>query len=185
MLRTLSLIAGMALASAATASDGHSHSKPYAGQENRQISTLSEADIAALEAGQGWGLALPAELNGYPGPLHLLELVEEIELTAEQIAEVESVFKAMRTEAMTLGRQYLEAERAVDRLFKAGDADRDTLQAALQVSSDLRMALRQVHLNAHLAVTPLLTQHQRHTYAMLRGYGDGHGHHKGHGSHKQ
>ena len=185
MIRTLCLIAGVTLALPVLAADGHNHghAKPYAGQQDRAISTLSDADIAALEAGQGWGLAKPAELNGYPGPLHLLKMAEEIELTEEQIGEIEAVFKAMRTEAAALGQQYLDAERVVDSLFRDGVADRESVQAALQKAAHLRMALRQVHLDAHLAVTPLLTQHQRHTYAMLRGYGDGH--HKGHGSRKQ
>ena len=47
---------------------------PYAGQESRRIKSLSEQDIAELRAGRGWGLAKAAELNGMPGPAHLLEL---------------------------------------------------------------------------------------------------------------
>lgn len=185
MIRTLCLIAGVTLAMPVLAADGHrhDHAQPYAGQHDRAISTLSDSDVAALQAGQGWGLAKPAELNGYPGPLHLLELAEEIELTADQIDEIEAVFRAMRAEAKTLGQRYLDAEQAVDGLFREGVADREGLQAALLEAAHLRMALRQAHLNAHLAVTPLLTQQQRHAYAMLRGYGDGQ--HKGHGSKMQ
>ena len=32
------------------------------------------------------GLALAAELNGYPGPSHVLELADKLELSAEQRA---------------------------------------------------------------------------------------------------
>ena len=65
-----------AVASPLVAQD-HGHS-PYAGLEAREIKSLSEADIEELRRGGGWGLALPAELNGVPGPAHLLELRDEI-----------------------------------------------------------------------------------------------------------
>ncbi|HEY0442316.1 MAG TPA: hypothetical protein VGD36_19780, partial [Xanthobacteraceae bacterium] len=42
--------------------------QPYAGLEARPVKALSE-QIADLRAGRGMGLALAAELNGYPGPL--------------------------------------------------------------------------------------------------------------------
>lgn len=53
---------------------------PYAGLETRAIKSLSDADIETLRQGGGWGLALAAELNGVPGPAHLLELKDEIGL---------------------------------------------------------------------------------------------------------
>src|SRR5256885_6759518 len=60
---------------------GHS---PYAGLENRATKALSEQQLVDLRAGRGMGLALAAELNGYPGPLHVLELGEQLMLSAEQ-----------------------------------------------------------------------------------------------------
>lgn len=185
MFRAVCLTLALTVAAPASAADKHSHGQPYAGQQGRAISTLSAADIAAVEAGKGWGLAKPAELNGYPGPAHLLEMAEEVELTEEQIIEIEGVFKVMREEAVAAGRAWLDAEREIDRLFREGVADADSLDAALRVAAERRMALRRVHLNAHLKVAPLLSEHQRETYAMLRGYGGGHGGHKGHGSHQQ
>lgn len=185
MFRIACMSLAMVIVAPVFAADKHSHGQPYAGQQGRAISTLSAADIAALEAGSGWGLAKPAELNGYPGPAHLLELAEEVELTEEQIIEIETVFKAMRDEAVEVGRAYLDAEREVDRLFRDGVADTGNLDAALRKASDLLMSLRRVHLAAHMKVTPLLSEHQRHTYAMLRGYDGGHSGHKGHGSHQQ
>ena len=49
--------------------------QPYAGMDTRAIKTLSDKDIADLNAGRGMGLALAAELNGYPGPSHALSLI--------------------------------------------------------------------------------------------------------------
>ena len=44
---------------------------PYAGMQTRPIKALSEQQVADLGAGRGMGLALAAELNGYPGPSHV------------------------------------------------------------------------------------------------------------------
>jgi hypothetical protein len=48
--------------------------QPYAGIQNRPIKTLSDQQIADLNAGRGMGLALAAELNGYPGPVHAIDI---------------------------------------------------------------------------------------------------------------
>jgi hypothetical protein len=65
------------------------HASPYAGLEVRRIKSLSEDDLAELRKGGGWGLALPAELNGMPGPSHLLALKDEIGLSAGQVAKIQ------------------------------------------------------------------------------------------------
>src|SRR5262249_20157560 len=44
----------------------------YAGRQTRAIKALSEEDIAPLLNGEGMGMAKAAELNGYPGPKHVL-----------------------------------------------------------------------------------------------------------------
>ena len=67
---------------------------PYVGQETRGIKALSQADIEGLLAGAGTpfgGMAKPAELNGYPGPRHVLDAVEagEFDLTTDQREQVE------------------------------------------------------------------------------------------------
>ena len=46
----------------------------YAGQQARSIKSLSDDEIAALRKGEGMGMAKAAELNGYPGPAHVLQL---------------------------------------------------------------------------------------------------------------
>lgn len=47
---------------------------PYTGLQERPIKALSDQQIDDLREGRGMGLALPAELNGYPGPRHVLGL---------------------------------------------------------------------------------------------------------------
>jgi hypothetical protein len=38
------------------------------GMQSRPIKALSDQQVSDLRAGRGMGLALAAELNGYPGP---------------------------------------------------------------------------------------------------------------------
>jgi hypothetical protein len=158
---------------------------PYAGFDARDIASLSEADVAAILAGEGWGLALPAELNGYPGPAHVLELADALNLTGRQQAEIQIIFDAMRAEAQDAGRAYVAAERHLSMMFGMGHAEADRLDMLLASSAAALARLRAVHLKAHLAVTPLLTDDQKQTYQDLRGYGAGadHGGHTGHVGH--
>ena len=71
---------------------GLSAQTPYAGQQTRPIKALSDQQVADLIAGRGIGLALAAELNGYPGPSHLLELADRLDLSdaAEDASRVSS-----------------------------------------------------------------------------------------------
>src|SRR6516225_6779442 len=80
---------------------------PYAGMQTRTIKALSDQQIADLKAGRGMGLAMAAELNGYPGPIHVLELSEQLALSADQKARVEALFKSMKMEAVPLGAKLL------------------------------------------------------------------------------
>ena len=62
---------------------------PYAGRQEREIKALSADQVKAYLEGQGAELALAAELNHYPGPLHTLELTGPLQLTAAQKAQTE------------------------------------------------------------------------------------------------
>jgi hypothetical protein len=68
---------------------------PYAGQQTRQIKALSDDDIAALLKGEGTGYAKAAELNGYPGPKHVLDLAGQLKLTEAQRRQVQAIFDRM------------------------------------------------------------------------------------------
>jgi Spy/CpxP family protein refolding chaperone len=183
LVTTLALAALLAAASPAAAQPS-----PYAGHTERDIKALSPEQVDDLLHGRGMGLALAAELNGYPGPKHVLELAGELGLSDEQRAAVGSVQDAMQGEAVELGRRTIDAERRLDALFAGGEATSETLRAALDELGDLQAALRHAHLDAHLATKALLTEAQARRYDELRGYADGgHGehhpqrHHGGHG----
>ena len=48
------------------------------------------------------GLALGAELNGYSGPSHVLELADQLSLTVAQGEQIQQQFNSMRAEAQPL-----------------------------------------------------------------------------------
>ena len=161
-----------------------SEQAPYAGRDARSIASLSQEDVDALLAGRGWGLALPAELNGYPGPIHVLDAADELELTADQRARITAIYEDMQARAQALGREYVDTEAHLSRMFSMGHAAPGMLDDLLAQSAALLANLRSVHLLAHLDVTPLLTDRQKARYAALRGYGSAdheeHGQHGGH-----
>ena len=97
------------IASIAVVTSVHAQT-PYAGMHTRSIKALSEQQIADLGAGRGMGLALAAELNGYPGPSHVLELADKLELSADQRAGMQRLFDSMKAEAMPIGARLIEQE---------------------------------------------------------------------------
>ena len=77
--------------------------QPYAGLQERSIKTLSEQQIADLNAGRGMGLALAAELNGYPGPIHAIELAAQLHLSPDQVSKLKALYEAMKAETIPIG----------------------------------------------------------------------------------
>jgi hypothetical protein len=156
---------------------GASAQTPYAGMQTRSIKALSDQQVADLGAGRGMGLALAAELNGYPGPSHVLELADRLELSAEQKTSIQQLFDAMKAEAVPLGTRLIEQEADLDKQF----ADRSMTPESLKVSTAAIAAtqgvLRETHLKYHLSTAAILNPSQTLKYAQLRGYGSEHMHH--------
>jgi Spy/CpxP family protein refolding chaperone len=146
---------------------------PYAGMQGRTVKALSEQQIADLNAGRGMGMALAAELNGYPGPSHVLELADKLELTQEQRASVKTLFESMKAESVPLGSKLLEQETELDRQFASRTVTPDSLKSAIAAAATTQGELRETHLKYHLSTAALLTPAQMTKYAELRGYGAG------------
>lgn len=146
------------------------HAQPYADLEDREIKALSTEEIADLLAGRGMGLALAAELNGYPGPLHTLELADELELTAEQRHQVQELYEVMQREAIALGQQVVELEAHLDRQFAEQTVTSESLEAVTAEIGKTQAELRATHLRYHLSTREILTPEQIASYATLRGY---------------
>lgn len=144
---------------------------PHAGLEAPEIKALSADEIAGYREGKGMGLAA-AELNHYPVPAHVLELSTELGLTPHQRSRTEELFKAMETEAISLGKQLLERERQLDDLFARKTIMPERLRRSLEAIGLLQGRLRLVHLQTHLAQAKILDAEQTRKYEQLRGYGD-------------
>lgn len=144
--------------------------QPYAGMEAREIKTLSPQEIADLRAGRGMGLALPAELNRYPGPMHVLELAEPLRLSPEQRRRMEALFEAMRAETRPIGEEVIAAEGALERLFATTRATPASVTEASGAVGAARASLRAAHLRYHLQAREALTAEQISRYGELRGY---------------
>ena len=154
---------------------------PYAGEERRAIKALSADEIDALLAGKGLGFAKSAELNGYPGPAHVLELAAQLELDDRQLRESRAIHARMEAQARRLGAELVEAERRLEQLFGTGVATPEAVRRALETIASLQAQLRGAHLVAHIDQRALLSAQQVARYAGLRGYGHGAGHRHGHG----
>jgi len=151
------------------------HQQPYTGLQARAVKALSEQQIADLKAGRGMGLAMPAELNSYPGPMHVLEHAAALSLTADQRERTVALIASMKAEAIPLGERLIEQEARLDGLF----ANRGITPASLQIVTGeigaTQARLREAHLKYHLAMRDLLTAGQVEKYQVLRGYRTGDG----------
>lgn len=176
MIRLVASLVFSIFAFAAVAQHNGHHqggrASPYAGQERQAIKSLSNEDIVELERGGGWGLAKAAELNGVPGPAHLLEMRKEIGLSDAQVAKLEVIFKDMQQKAIVEGKRLIERESALENAFRAGPVSDDMLRKLLADIEAARSALRYIHLAAHLSSPPLLSAQQIQLYNKLRGYSD-------------
>lgn len=154
----------------AWAQHSHGTQTPYAGLQTRTIKSLSDSDIKELRQGGGWGLALPAELNGMPGPVHLVELKDRIPLTAEQVQQAQSLVLDMRKAAIPAGERLIAAEAALEAAMAAGSVDEASLRRLLSEAGAARTALRFIHLSQHLKTVQFLRAEQIKQYNILRGY---------------
>ena len=151
---------------------------PYVAAQSRDVKAVSEEDARKLREGAGMGLAMAAELNGHPGPKHVLELARDLELSAEQRAAVQKIYDRMHAEAVKLGEAILEEERKLDHAFAAATIDAAALATITASIATLQGRLRYTHLAAHIETRALLSKHQNVMYAKLRGYDTGkHAHH--------
>jgi Spy/CpxP family protein refolding chaperone len=148
---------------------------PYVGFDTRDVKTLGPERIEGLRRGAGLGYALAAELNGLPGPMHVLELAGQLELTPDQKQRTQALFEQMRRDAVAAGEQLIQAEAHMDRMFAMGHATAERIAAQTQVAAAQEARLRAVHLTAHLAMRDILTEGQVESYRRLRGYGTGPG----------
>jgi len=146
---------------------------PYGGEQTRDIKALSQAQIEGLRNGHGMGYGKAAELNHSPGPKHVLELAGRLKLSADQIEKTNAIYTQMHQAAVALGKQYVQREMEIDRMFASGAVEEKALQAKLSELADVEAKLRFVHLVAHIKTKAVLSEEQVAHYDHLRGYNQG------------
>jgi hypothetical protein len=116
------------------------------------------------------GLALAAELNGYPGPLHVLELADALALTPDQQARTQALYDEMKAETVPIGERIIAEEATLDRLFFNGSITPAELASATSRIGAAQGELRAAHLRYHLVMKGLLTPEQIRRHDDQRGY---------------
>ncbi len=168
-----SLVAAVLLMSVAPAAAQHG-----AGAHAHTGATPSTGHLAAqacqtefdsvVADGRGFGLAFAADQNGYPGPLHVLELKDRLRLTPEQERGARALLDAMFAEGRPKSARLLASEARLRDLFARAGADDATLAAAVTEAEQARADVRLVHLRAHVKMRDLLTDEQRRVYHAAR-----------------
>jgi len=161
----------MALSLVLAALPASAQHTPYGGQQTRAIKSLSDEELQEVRRGGGMGFAKPAELNGLPGPSHLLELAEAIGLTPSQTQTLQQLFRTMEADAIAEGEKLIAAEKALDEAFQKHPPTDADLRGLITRAEASRASLRYIHLVTHLHTPALLTPAQIARYNELRGYG--------------
>lgn len=143
---------------------------PYAVQLDSPVRGLSTQEVDDLLQGRGAGYARVAELNNYPDPRHVLDLQQKLNLSLDQVRQIEDTFQQMQANTQQLGRKIVEHEQQLSTAFAKGEIDSAKLTLQMEELSQLYSQLRATHLQAHLQIKPLLKPEQIASYDELRGY---------------
>jgi len=170
----------IALGPATRAALAQERPSPYADETDREIKALAPEEAAGLLDGAGLGFAKAAELNGIPGPRHVLDLTSELALSDEQRSRVQVVYDRMHAEAVELGALVVELERELDRALADQRLTSEEVERLTIEIGNARGRLRATHLVAHLETAEVLSSEQIARYGHLRGYSGHSGHEQGH-----
>lgn len=148
------------------------HGMPRPGAGGPPPHMLAQMCATAFEKnigeGRGFGMAFVADQQGYPGPLHVLELKDRLKLTPEQETKAQALLTAMFTESRPKSAQLLDAERRLRTLFVDGKADEAGVRSAVAEVERARSEVRVVHMLFHLKTRDLLSDDQRRVYHEAR-----------------
>jgi Spy/CpxP family protein refolding chaperone len=159
---------GIATPAFAQSGHGHQHGDRDATPAHQRVEACQREFDQVIADGRGFGLAFPADQNGYPGPLHVLELKDRLQLTSEQEARMRALFETMLGDARQRATRLAAAEDRLRRIFADGAADPAAVRTAVAEAETARADVRLVHLLAHLQARDVLTEAQRRAYQEIR-----------------
>jgi Spy/CpxP family protein refolding chaperone len=93
--------------------------------------------------------------------MNAVELREALELTDEQVTQLQVLTELMFEASKPRARALLDAEARLHQLFAGRRADAASVEARVREIEQLRADLRLVHLRAHLETYGVLTAEQR------------------------
>ena len=150
-------------------------------QSGPMLSGISEGEKEALLQGSGLGAGMIAMMNGYPGPKHVHEMGDELELTAEQREKIGTLFAERKASFVEMGRELVEKDEALTTMFASGQVNTKDVEKLSTEIGELQGRLRAGHLNAHVLTWEALTPAQRDKLASMQGMHGGRGMHQGEG----
>jgi Spy/CpxP family protein refolding chaperone len=145
---------------------------------NTAPAQLSSERSADYLSGAGMGYAKAAELNHFPGPMHVLELADKLGLSEQQRATTKELMDRHKRQARAIGAELVESERALEVLFKNGNVDEAALARAVRETAALEGEYRLSHLETDRRMRALLTEEQVKRYDELRGHSQAQSPHK-------
>jgi len=144
------------------------------------LSGVSEQEKEALLKGGGLGAGMIAMMNGYPGPKHVLEMGDELELTDAQRESIGTIYGKVKAESVELGTELVEKDEALAALFTSGSVSTKDVEKRSREIGELQGRLRAAHLNAHVQTHAELTPAQlaklptmQEMHQMHQGSGEG------------
>jgi Spy/CpxP family protein refolding chaperone len=148
------------------------------GAVHAQNARDADGKMSQYLSGEGMGYAKAAELNHFPGPAHVLELADRLDLSSEQRAATRKLMDEHKREARAIGAKLVDAERALEALFRNAEVEPAALARAVREASSLEGEYRLSHLETHRRMRALLTEGQVKRYDALRGYSSAQPDHK-------
>ncbi len=124
------------------------------------LSGVSEQEKEMLLKGGGLGAGMIAMMNGYPGPKHVLEMGDELELTAAQRESIGTIYGKVKAESVKLGTELVEKDEELAALFTSGSVSTKDVEKRSREIGELQGRLRAAHLNAHVQTHAELTPAQ-------------------------
>ena len=171
-MRPVTIVLSFALAAGLAGvafAQGSAHHGPPGGTPHHALAqTCDGAFEENVRDGRGFGMAFVADQQGYPGPLHVLELKDRLRLSRDQEAKAEALLAAMFAESRPKSARLLNAEARLRQLFAAGRPDEATVRKAVGEVETARAEVRLVHLMFHMKMRDALTDEQRRVYQEAR-----------------
>jgi Spy/CpxP family protein refolding chaperone len=178
LLVAISLVSSPAVAQEHGESDGdmggkhQMHGQAQGGMQGMgggMLGGVSEQEKEALLKGAGLGAGMIAMMNGYPGPKHVLEMGDELGLTAEQRESIGKTYGKVKAESVEFGTELVEKDEKLTALFASGSVSTGEVEKLSREIGELQGRVRAAHLNAHVETYDALTPAQREQLSSMQG----------------